>query len=35
MRYRLTCLTPLLVGDGSKLSPIDYMVWKEIGRAHV
>jgi len=22
MRYRLTCLTPLLVGDGRKLSPI-------------
>ncbi|MGO9095341.1 MAG: type III-A CRISPR-associated RAMP protein Csm5 [Bryobacteraceae bacterium] len=29
MRYRLTCLTPLLVGDGHKLSPIDYMVWKD------
>ena len=29
MRYRVTCLTPTLVGDGSKLSPIDYMVWKE------
>lgn len=29
MRYRLTCLTPLLVGDGHRLSPIDYMVWKE------
>jgi CRISPR-associated protein Csm5 len=29
MRYRLTCLTPLLVGDGFKLSPIDYMVWKD------
>jgi CRISPR-associated protein Csm5 len=29
MRYRLTCLTPLLVGDGRKLSPIDYMVWKD------
>jgi CRISPR-associated protein Csm5 len=29
MRYRLTCLTPLLVGDGNKLSPIDYMVWKD------
>jgi CRISPR-associated protein Csm5 len=28
MKYRLRCLTPLLVGDGSKLSPIDYMVWK-------
>lgn len=29
MRYRLSCLTPLLVGDGQKLSPIDYMVWKD------
>ena len=29
MRYRITSLTPLLVGDGSKLSPIDYMVWKD------
>ncbi len=29
MTYRLTCLTPLLVGDGRKLSPIDYMVWKD------
>ncbi|HWR52329.1 MAG TPA: type III-A CRISPR-associated RAMP protein Csm5 [Bryobacteraceae bacterium] len=29
MRYRLTCLTPVLVGDGNKLSPIDYMVWKD------
>ncbi len=29
MEYRLTCLTPLLVGDGRKLSPIDYMVWKD------
>src|ERR1039457_2024275 len=29
IRYRLTCLTPLLVGDGRKLSPIDYMVWKD------
>ena len=29
MRYRVTCLTPTLVGDGNKLSPIDYMVWKE------
>ncbi len=28
MRYRLQCLTPMLVGDGSSLSPIDYMVWK-------
>ena len=29
MKYRLTCLTPLLIGDGSRLSPIDYMVWKD------
>jgi CRISPR-associated protein Csm5 len=29
MRYRLQCLTPLLVGDGRRLSPIDYMVWKD------
>jgi len=29
MRYRLTCLTPMLVGDGRKLAPIDYMVWKD------
>ena len=29
MKYRLTCLTPLLVGDGGKLSAIDYMVWKD------
>jgi CRISPR-associated protein Csm5 len=29
MRYRLTCLTPTLFGDGRKLSPIDYMVWKD------
>ena len=29
MNYRLTALTPLLVGDGRKLSPIDYMVWKD------
>ena len=29
MRYRLACLTPTLVGDGRKLSPIDYMVWKD------
>jgi len=29
MKYRLTCLTPLLAGDGSHLSPIDYMVWKD------
>jgi CRISPR-associated protein Csm5 len=29
VKYRVTCLTPLLVGDGGKLSPIDYMVWKD------
>lgn len=28
-RYRLTVLTPLLAGDGQKLAPIDYMVWKD------
>ena len=29
MKYRLTCLTPTLVGDGQRLAPIDYMVWKD------
>jgi CRISPR-associated protein Csm5 len=29
MNYRLTVLTPTLVGDGNYLSPIDYMVWKD------
>jgi CRISPR-associated protein Csm5 len=29
MTYRLTCLTPTLVGDGQRLAPIDYMVWKD------
>ncbi|HUJ21924.1 MAG TPA: type III-A CRISPR-associated RAMP protein Csm5 [Bryobacteraceae bacterium] len=29
MRYRLTCLAPVLVGDGGRLSAIDYMVWKD------
>ena len=29
MKYRVECLTPTLVGDGSALSPIDYMVWKD------
>jgi len=29
MKYRLTCLTPTLVGDGHKLAPIEYMVWKD------
>ncbi len=28
-RYRITALTPLLIGDGQRLSPIDYMVWKD------
>ena len=29
MNYKLTALTPMLVGDGRELSPIDYMVWKD------
>jgi len=29
MTYKVTALTPLLVGDGRELSPIDYMVWKD------
>ena len=29
MRYKVTCLTPTLVGDGRKLAPIDSMVWKD------
>jgi CRISPR-associated protein Csm5 len=29
VNYRLTALTPLLVGDGGRLSPIDYMVWRD------
>jgi CRISPR-associated protein Csm5 len=29
MRYKVTVLTPLLVGDGRELSPVDYMVWKD------
>ena len=29
MKYRITCLSPTLVGDGQKLAPIDYMVWKD------
>jgi CRISPR-associated protein Csm5 len=29
MKYRATVLTPTLVGDGSRLSPIDYMVWRD------
>jgi CRISPR-associated protein Csm5 len=27
--YKITALTPLLVGDGRELAPIDYMVWKD------
>jgi CRISPR-associated protein Csm5 len=27
--YKLTCLTPTLIGDGQELAPIDYMVWKD------
>ena len=29
MKYRVTILTPTLIGDGMALSPIDYMVWKD------
>jgi len=29
MKYQLTTLTPTLVGDGTRLSPIDYMVWRD------
>jgi CRISPR-associated protein Csm5 len=29
MKYSVTALTPLLVGDGRELAPIDYMVWKD------
>src|SRR6201996_1878037 len=29
MKYEVTAVTPLLVGDGRELSPIDYMVWKD------
>ncbi len=29
MKYKLTALSPLLVGDGRELSPVDYMVWKD------
>ncbi len=29
MKYKVVALTPLLVGDGRELSPIDYMVWKD------
>src|SRR5215469_15947728 len=29
MKYKITCLTPTLIGDGQRLAPIDYMVWKD------
>ena len=29
MKYQVRILTPTLVGDGAKLSPIDYMVWRD------
>jgi CRISPR-associated protein Csm5 len=29
MKYKVTALTPVLVGDGRELAPIDYMVWKD------
>ncbi len=29
MKYRVTVITPTLAGDGSRLSPIDYMVWRD------
>jgi CRISPR-associated protein Csm5 len=29
VKYRVTVLTPALVGNGEKLSPIDYMVWRD------
>ena len=29
MNYKVTALTPTLVGNGRELSPIDYMVWKD------
>lgn len=29
MKYRVTVLTPTLVGDGRRLSPVDYMVWRD------
>ena len=28
-KYNVTVLTPTLVGNGSRLSPIDYMVWRD------
>jgi len=29
MKYQITTLTPTLVGDGNRLAPIDYMVWRD------
>ena len=29
MNYKLTCLTPTLIGNGEELAPVDYMVWKD------
>jgi CRISPR-associated protein Csm5 len=29
VKYRVTVLTPTLVGDGRRLSPVDYMVWRD------
>jgi CRISPR-associated protein Csm5 len=29
VNYRVTCVTPLLVGGGQRLAAIDYMVWKD------
>jgi len=29
MNYRVTVLTPTLIGSGEALSPIDYMVWRD------
>src|ERR1700759_1074176 len=29
LKYTATVLTPTLVGDGNKLAPIDYMVWRD------
>lgn len=29
MNYRAMVLTPTLVGDGNRLAPIDYMVWRD------
>src|SRR5260370_16173566 len=29
MKYRVTVLTPTIVGSGEMLAPIDYMVWRD------